>query len=130
MDDRRIVLGRLRHRVHELPHIRPNAEQHIIEEKMKSGLFILDEPEAALSASKQLELLNHIRDAVNNGSQFILATHSPIIMGYPDARIYSFDGETVLPKRYEETNSYIINKEFLNNRNRMLDILFADEDKI
>ncbi len=98
----------------------------IIEENMNSGLFILDEPEAALSASKQLEFISRVHDAVINGSQFIIATHSPIILGYPDALIYSFDGDIIEETTYEQTPSYMITKEFINNRKRMTDILTSD----
>ena len=98
----------------------------IIEENMNSGLFILDEPEAALSASKQLEFISRVHDAVINGSQFIIATHSPIILGYPDAVIYSFDADRIEEITYEQTPSYMIMKEFINNRKRMTDILTSD----
>ena len=98
----------------------------IIEENMNSGLFILDEPEAALSASKQLEFISRVHDAVINGSQFIIATHSPIILGYPNAVIYSFDGDRIEETTYEQTPSYMITKEFINNRKRMTDILTSD----
>lgn len=89
----------------------------------KPGLFLMDEPEAALSPARQLALLKHIHDMSQKGSQFIIATHSPILLGCPNAEILSFDEDGVAPCRYEDTISYQITKRFLCDKNRMLEEL-------
>jgi predicted ATPase len=89
----------------------------------KPGLYLMDEPEAALSPQKQLALLKHIYDMSKAGAQFIIATHSPILLGCPDAEILSFDDGKVSPCKYENTMSYQITKRFLCDKDRMLDEL-------
>lgn len=89
------------------------------------GLYILDEPEAALSPTRQMALLSRIHDLVEEGSQFIIATHSPIVMSYPDSIIYHL-GENIEKVDYRETDTYQIFKSFLNNPEKMLDILGID----
>ena len=84
------------------------------------GLYILDEPEAALSPQRQLTLLCEINRLVKSKSQFIIATHSPILLAFPDALIYSFDGSSVLPISYEETEAYQITKLFIENKDYFL----------
>lgn len=91
----------------------------------KPGLYLLDEPEAALSPQKQLALLKHIYNMSKNGSQFVIATHSPILMSCPDAEILSFDNGTVMPCKYEETLSYQITRRFLCNKEKMLNELLG-----
>ncbi|HEX7712710.1 MAG TPA: AAA family ATPase [Bacillota bacterium] len=86
------------------------------------GLYILDEPEAALSPSRQMAILSRMHELVSQDSQFIIATHSPIIMAYPDAWIYQIREEIKLVK-YEETENYRITKAFLNDTRKMLEIL-------
>lgn len=83
-------------------------------------LFFLDEPEAALSVQRQLSLLIHLKETADKGSQFIIATHSPILLGTPDADIYSFDNNKIKKIKYEETESYQITKLFILNRENML----------
>lgn len=86
------------------------------------GLYILDEPEAALSPSRQMSMITRMHQLVQQDSQFIIATHSPIIMAYPGATIYEIkDG--FKPVEYEETEHYQVMKTFLNNTRGMLDIL-------
>ena len=92
----------------------------------KPGLYILDEPEAALSPQRQLTLLKHIYESAKRGSQFIIATHSPILLGCPDAWILRFDDQTVRPCAYEETESYQITKLFLSNKEILLKELLDD----
>jgi predicted ATPase len=92
------------------------------------GLYILDEPEAALSPQRQLSALVRIHDLVNLNSQFIIATHSPILMAYPDAFIYSCSSRGLERVEYEETEHYRVMKQFILNPNRMLHVLFAAED--
>lgn len=84
------------------------------------GLYLLDEPEAALSPQRQLTLLLEIVQSVRSGGQFVIVTHSPILLGIPDAQILSFDDGPVHPISYEETDSYQITKMFLENREQML----------
>ena len=93
----------------------------------KPGLYIIDEPEAALSPQRQLTLLRHIYHAAKNGSQFIIATHSPILLGMPEAEILSFDGGKLAPCQYEDTDSYQITKLFLQRRDLILQELLNDE---
>jgi predicted ATPase len=92
---------------------------------MGSGLYILDEPEAALSPSRQMAMISRMHELVKNDSQFIIATHSPIIMAYPDAAIYEIQ-ETISQVKYEETEHYQIMKSFLNNTESMMDILIGE----
>lgn len=91
-----------------------------------NGLYLLDEPEAALSPMRQLSLLKLIYDLSQNGSQFIISTHSPILMACPESVIYNFDSEEQCLKEveYEETEHYQIYKYFFSNRERLLDELF------
>ena len=94
------------------------------------GLYILDEPEAALSPQHQLTLLHHLHDlAHRKSSQFLIATHSPILMAYPDARIYWLSKQGLAPVEYEETEHYRLTRDFLLNRERYLRRLMADEDE-
>ena len=80
-----------------------------------NGLYLLDEPEAPLSPSRQLTLIALLKQMVDQGGQFIIATHSPILMAYPGAAIWSFDGGTLRRISYEETEHYTITRGFLNN---------------
>ena len=93
----------------------------------KEGLFLMDEPEAALSPQRQLSLLIHICNMAEAGSQFIIVTHSPILLGIPGAEILSFDGDAVSPCAWEDTESYQITKLFLENREAMLKKLLEEE---
>lgn len=85
------------------------------------GLYLLDEPETALSPRSQLELLRILSEMSKAGhAQFIIATHSPILMSSPGATIYSFNHETIQELSYEETEHYRIYRDFLNNRESYL----------
>lgn len=84
------------------------------------GLYLLDEPEAALSPQRQLTLLMEIDRCAKGGAQFLVATHSPILLGLPGAEILSFDGGAVQPCAYEETDSYQVTEMFINNREQLL----------
>ena len=90
------------------------------------GIYILDEPEAALSPQRQLAILSRIHDLVRDSSQFIIATHSPILMAYPDSTIYECTSEGINETSYEETEHYQVTRDFLMNRERMLKILLDD----
>jgi len=91
------------------------------------GLYILDEPEAALSPNRQMAALAQIHDLVKRDSQFIIATHSPILMAYPRAKILLLGEDGMEEIRYEETEHYAITKQFLNNHKSMLDILLEEQ---
>jgi predicted ATPase len=92
------------------------------------GLYLMDEPEAALSPYRQLQFLRLLHDYCRDGCQFVIATHSPIIMAYPDAVIYVFDKQGIRPIPYLETEHYSITRGFLSNPQRSLSALFADDE--
>ncbi len=91
------------------------------------GLYLIDEPEAALSPNRQLTLLVMLRMMMKQGAQFIIATHSPILMAYPNATILSFDGGNIQPVDYETLEHVVVTRNFLENPQRFLDVLFDDE---
>ena len=84
------------------------------------GLYIFDEPEAALSPTRQMAMLSRMHDLVKNESQFIIATHSPIIMSYPAATILLLEGSDIREIAYEDTEHFVITREFLNNHRKLL----------
>ncbi len=90
------------------------------------GLYFFDEPEAALSPQRQLTLLAEIYECAKAGAQFFIVTHSPILLGIPDADIYCFDRDRLHLCDYEETGSYQITKMFVNNRQALLRNLLSD----
>lgn len=95
-----------------------------ISQKLKGkGLYIFDEPEAALSPTRQLEVLAVIDKLVKNQSQFIIATHSPILLAYPNATIYQLDELGIKKIKYEDTEHFMITKYFLNNYNEMINTI-------
>src|SRR6266542_5253174 len=91
-----------------------------------NGLYILDEPEAALSLRGNLALMRRIHDLVAEGSQFIVSTHSPILLGYPDAKIYVLSESGMVETKYEETEVVDLTRSFLEDREQFLHHLFAD----
>ncbi len=93
-----------------------------------NGLYILDEPEAALSPLRQLSMLTRIHELVNQQSQFVIATHSPIIMAYPDSKIIELTDEGINEVSLEETNHYSIMKQFFTDKERLLHHLFQHEE--
>lgn len=92
------------------------------------GLYLMDEPEAALSPTRQLAALSAIHQLVLDESQFIIATHSPILLSYPNARILRFDSAGITPVTYEETEHFAVTRDFLNHYPRRLEQLLADDD--
>ena len=94
-----------------------------------NGLYILDEPEAALSPTRQLTVLARMKQLLDLDSQFIIATHSPILMAYPGATIYCITESGIQTVDYEQTEHYEITKAFLENPDRMLDELFREDDQ-
>jgi predicted ATPase len=94
------------------------------------GLYILDEPEAALSPKRQLALLRRLRQLVQQDSQFIIATHSPILLAYPNARILVLDEQGYRATPYQETEHYRISKSFLDDPSAGLKQAFEDGDDL
>ena len=88
-----------------------------------NGLYFFDEPEAALSPTRQLSFLSRLHELVKDGSQFLIATHSPILMAYPDASILMFENGPPRWIEYRDTEHYGVTRTFLNDTERMLDIL-------
>lgn len=91
------------------------------------GLYILDEPEAALSPSRQLSFLAKMHELVLARSQLIIATHSPIILGYPNAWIYQVSEHGVDRVEYEDTDHFQVTRSFLTRREMMLDVLLSED---
>ena len=85
-----------------------------------NGVYLLDEPEAALSPQRQLTLLLEIMECARDNSQFIIVTHSPILLGIPEAEILSFDEGQIHTCTYEETDSYQVTKMFIDSREQIL----------
>ena len=100
-----------------------------LQDEAREGVYLMDEPEAALSPQRQLTLMRHIYYMAMEGSQFIIATHSPILLGLPGAQILNFSDEGIQPIHYEDTESYQITKLFLERRRQMLDELFKDAEE-
>ena len=92
-----------------------------------NGIYLFDEPEAALSPNRQLAALRAIHQLVEDHSQFIIATHSPILLSYPNARIYQFDQSGVSEVAFEDTEHFAITRDFLNHYPRRLEQLLSDE---
>lgn len=84
------------------------------------GLYLLDEPEAALSPSRQLTFISALKRMVAQDSQFIIATHSPIILAFPDAAILSFDGGRIHPAEYDQLEHVTLTRDFLNRPDAFL----------
>jgi predicted ATPase len=85
------------------------------------GLYLLDEPEAPLSPRKQIELVKLMASAAANGAQFVVATHSPILLACPGARIFSFDQTPIAEIAYDEIDHVAVTRSFLNDPRRFLD---------
>ncbi len=94
-----------------------------------NGLYLLDEPEAALSPQRQLAVLSRMHELARGGSQFLIATHSPILMAYPDAWIYGCSAEGVRRIAYEDTEHFRVTRDFLANPQRMLRVLLDDGEE-
>ena len=91
-----------------------------------NGMYLLDEPEAALSPQRQLTLMLEIIRCAKRNAQFIIVTHSPILLGMPDSEILSFDSGKIHPIEYEDTDSYRITEMFIRDRKRFLNRLLED----
>ena len=92
------------------------------------GVYLFDEPEAALSPQRQLSVLTLLHRLIFHRSQLVIATHSPILLAYPGARIYHFSETGIAEVRYTETEHYQVTKDFLNHHERMLEMLLRAED--
>lgn len=90
------------------------------------GLYLFDEPEAALSPQRQLSFLAAMHDWIENEAQLVIATHSPIIMAYPDAWIYEFNDRGIRRVEYKETEHYKVTHAFLTRTEKMLGELLSD----
>lgn len=98
----------------------------VLERFSGNGLYLLDEPEAALSPARQLALLSRVHQLVQANSQFIIATHSPILMSYPQSVIYSLTEEGVFRTEYMDTEHFVVTKHFLNNHKAVLEELLEE----
>jgi predicted ATPase len=96
--------------------------------RFEQGIYILDEPEAALSPQRQLSFLRIIHDlAAPAQAQFLISTHSPIILSYPGAVLFSLDGDSIQEISYRETEHYLVTRDFLNAPERYFRHLFRGE---
>jgi predicted ATPase len=94
--------------------------------RFEQGIYILDEPEAALSPQRQLSFLSLIHDLETPGhAQFLISTHSPIILSYPGAVLFSLDGDSIREIAYRETEHYLVTRDFLNSPERFFKHLFG-----
>jgi predicted ATPase len=110
---------------HEMSH--GEAFLTLVRERFSgNGLYVLDEPEAALSPQRQLSLLRAMHELTCEGCQFIISTHSPLLLAYPDARIYHLSERGIAQVAYEETEHYSLTRDFLLNREAYLHRLFKD----
>jgi predicted ATPase len=102
----------------------------LLERFSGDGLYLIDEPEAALSAARQLALLARMHVLLERApqTQFIIATHSPIVLAYPDAQIFSFDRGAIRPVAYTDTDAYIITRRFLADPARAVTELLQPRD--
>jgi predicted ATPase len=109
-------------------HLRSHGEafMDVMQKFSGDGLYLLDEPEAALSPNRQLAALAVIDALVKQGAQFLIATHSPILLAYPRAKILLFDDAGISHVDYEDTEHYAVTRDFLNHYPRRLQQLFED----
>jgi predicted ATPase len=110
-------------------HLRSHGEAFmaVLQGFSDDGLYLLDEPEAALSPNRQLAALAVIDKLVKQGAQFIIATHSPILLAYPRAKILLFDECGISHVDYEDTEHYAVTRDFLNHYPRRLQQLLEDD---
>ena len=95
-----------------------------------NGIYLFDEPEAALSPQRQLSMLVRIHDLIRDFSQFVIATHSPLLLAYPDAWIYRFGDEGIQRVEYEDTDHFQITRNFLRDPKGMLQMLLRDPEEL
>lgn len=112
-------------------HARSHGESFmaVLVNKLKgNGIYLFDEPEAALSPNRQMAALSAIHQLVEASSQFVIATHSPILLSYPNAKIIQFDRSGLSEVAYEDTEHYAVTRDFLNNYPRRLEQLLKDDE--
>jgi predicted ATPase len=98
--------------------------------RFEQGLYILDEPEAALSPQRQLSFLRIIHELESSAqAQFLISTHSPILLSYPGAVLFSLDGDTIRHTTYRDTEHYRVTRDFLNAPERYFRHLFAADSE-
>jgi predicted ATPase len=105
----------------------------VLEQKFqRNGLFLLDEPEAALSPQRQLAFLVLLHDTLrkHKDAQFIISSHSPLLLGYPEAQMLSFDGGKIHEIGYEDLQCVQIARRFLNHRENFLQQLLNDPPRL
>lgn len=101
----------------------------VMKERLQGGgVYLFDEPEAALSPQRQLSVLTLMHRLVYHQSQLIIATHSPILLAYPNARIFQFAESGISEIKYTDTEHFQITRDFLNRHERMLELLLDAED--
>jgi predicted ATPase len=101
----------------------------LFQNRFEHGIYILDEPEAALSPQRQLAFLRIIHELETpRHAQFLIATHSPILLAYPGATLYQFEEDGIREVDYRDTDHYSVTKEFLNGPERFLSYLFSEDD--
>ncbi len=100
----------------------------LINKFIPKGLYLLDEPEAALSPMRQLSMLYRMGELVRGGAQFLISTHSPILMAMPGAQVLELSNDGIRPTPYEQTEHFALSKRFLNAPEKMLRQLFEEED--
>ena len=94
--------------------------------RFEQGIYLLDEPEAALSPQRQLSFLKIIHDLATPGhAQFLIATHSPMILSYPGAVLFTLDGDTIQEISYRETRHFLVTRDFLNSPESFFKHLFG-----
>lgn len=99
--------------------------------RFHKGLYILDEPEAALSPQRQLSFLRILYDLDRNGqAQFLIASHSPLLFSYPGATVLSIAGDKISEVKYQDTAHYLLLKGFLDAPGRYYNHLFADDEPV
>ena len=111
-------------------HARSHGESFlsVLLDKLRGdGIYLMDEPEAALSPNRQLAALRAIDQLVDDSSQFIIATHSPILLSYPHAKIMQFDNSGITEVAYEDTEHFFVTRDFLNHYPRRLEQLLERE---
>jgi predicted ATPase len=94
-----------------------------------AGLYVLDEPEAALSPTRQLAALARMHQLVEAGAQFILATHSPILMAFPGAQLLGLSDAGIAPLEYDQTEHVLVMRHFMNDREGLLAELLGEDDE-
>lgn len=102
---------------------------HLITDRLRGdGLYLFDEPEAALSPQRQLVFLAAMHALIEREAQFVIATHSPIIMAYPEATIYEFSTAGIRQVAYRDTEHYRVTHAFLSRTEQMLEELFKEDE--